>query len=230
VQTPLGEARCLLVLGDSVTTDHISPVSSIRSGPAFDHLISQGVSKREVASFGARRGNADVMVRGTFANPRLDNKLIDEVGPQTLHIPSGEVMHIFDAAERYGTEGQELIVLAGSEYGTGSSRDWAAKGTALLGIRAVLAKSFERIHRSNLVGMGVLPLVFKGTEEEGLTGHEVFSFQMPEQVTPGCALEVTASLGDVVRRFPATIRLDTEMEVTYWKKGGILPYVLDTLA
>merc|ERR1712060_852056 len=170
------------------------------------------------------------MVRGTFANPRLDNRLVEETGPKTLHIPSGEVMHIFDAAERYSAEGHSLVVLAGSEYGTGSSRDWAAKGTALLGVRAVLAKSFERIHRSNLVGMGIVPLSFKGAAEVGLTGLERFNITFPSEITPGAVVDVEATLdGAGSVRFPATLRLDTEMEVEYWRHGGIMPYVLSTL-
>jgi len=217
-------------MGDSVTTDHISPVSKIRSGPAFEYLQHLGVGKDDMSSFGARRGNSEVMLRGTFANPRVSNQLVVEQGPVTVHHPSGEVMSVFDAAERYRAEGRDLVVIAGAEYGTGSSRDWAAKGTALMGIRAVLAKSFERIHRSNLVGMGVVPLVFAGATEVGLTGRERFTFAFPEQIAPGATVEVTAALdGADAVKFPATLRLDTEMEVAYWRHGGIMQYVLSTL-
>jgi len=228
-QTPIGEAYCLLLLGDSVTTDHISPVSVIKTGPAFDYLSQCGVANKDMSSFGARRANSDVMVRGTFANPRISNRLVGETGPQTVHVPSGEVMHVFDASERYRAEGHDLVVVAGREYGTGSSRDWAAKGTALLGVRAVLAESFERIHRSNLVGMGVLPLAFEGVEQVGLTGRERFHIDLPEVPTSGMSVNVTASLNGQSKTFPATVRLDTDMEVIYWKHGGIMPYVLSTL-
>lgn len=228
-QTPIGPAYCLLLLGDSVTTDHISPVSVIRSGPAFDYLRERGVRDGDMSSFGARRANSEVMARGTFANPRLRNRLVEEPGPQTRHLPSGRQMHVYEAAERYRQEGHDLVVLAGREYGTGSSRDWAAKGTALLGVRAVLAESFERIHRSNLVGMGVLPLTFEGAERVGLTGQERFSIDLPDVLTSGAIVEVTASTNGGSKIFPATVRLDTEMEVIYWKHGGIMPYVLSTL-
>mmetsp|Transcript_130653 Transcript_130653/g.418184 ORF Transcript_130653/g.418184 Transcript_130653/m.418184 type:complete len:314 (-) Transcript_130653:135-1076(-) len=231
--SPMREAHCLLLLGDSVTTDHISPVSAIRMGPAFEHLREKGVADRDMASYGARRGNAEVMVRGTFANPRLSNQLVSDVGPRTLHVPSGEEMSIFDAAERYCNEGFDMVVVAGSEYGTGSSRDWAAKGTALLGVRAVLAKSFERIHRSNLVGMGVLPMAFDGAAEVGLTGRERFVFVVPEEPTPGQVVEVVAAAptgeSGEPKVFQAKLRLDTAAEVAYWKHGGIMPYVLSTL-
>jgi len=231
-QTPIGEAYCLLLLGDSVTTDHISPVSPIRGGPAFDHLSERGVKAKDMSSFGARRGNSDVMVRGTFANPRVANQLVEKSGPWTLHVPSRETVGIFEASQRYQEAGQDLIVVAGKEYGTGSSRDWAAKGTALLGVRAVLAKSFERIHRSNLVGMGVLPLAFEGAEEVGLNGLEKFSLRLPEKLAPGAAVEVVAIAedGKSKKSFTAKLRLDTEMEIVYWRHGGILPYVLSTFA
>eukprot|EP00927_Polykrikos_kofoidii_P061895 TRINITY_DN56719_c0_g1_i1.p1 TRINITY_DN56719_c0_g1~~TRINITY_DN56719_c0_g1_i1.p1 ORF type:complete len:891 (+),score=148.91 TRINITY_DN56719_c0_g1_i1:53-2725(+) len=229
-QEPIGEAQCLLFMGDSVTTDHISPVSPIRTGPAFDHLLERGVKKKEMSSFGARRGNSEVMVRGTFANPRVFNKLAGEAGNKTVHIPSGEQMTVYDAAMRYKAEGRDLVVVAGKEYGTGSSRDWAAKGTRLLGIRAVIAESFERIHRSNLVGMGVLPITFAGAGEFGLTGRELYKIDMPKEVKPGASVQVTATAEDGSSKvFPATVRLDTEMEVINWKSGGILPYVLSTM-
>lgn len=228
-QAPIGEAHCLLLLGDSVTTDHISPVSVIKSGPAFDYLRGCGVAGGDMSSFGARRANAEVMVRGTFANPRISNRLADEPGPRTLHIPSGQSMHVYEAAERYRADGHDLVVVAGKEYGTGSSRDWAAKGTALLGVRAVLAESFERIHRSNLVGMGVLPLTFEGAERLGLTGRERFVIDLPEVPVSGATVSVTASVDGKSKTFQATVRLDTEMEVAYWKHGGIMPYVLSTL-
>jgi len=169
------------------------------------------------------------MTRGTFGNPRVFNKLVGKAGPKTVHIPSGDVMYVYDAAKRYESQGWDLVVIAGKEYGTGSSRDWAAKGSRLLGVRAVLAESFERIHRSNLVGMGVLPLQFAGAEELGLTGHEIYKIDVPNVVEPGASLEVTATLEGASKTFAATVRLDTEMEVTSWKHGGILPYVLTTM-
>eukprot|EP00929_Paragymnodinium_shiwhaense_P000749 TRINITY_DN100985_c0_g1_i1.p1 TRINITY_DN100985_c0_g1~~TRINITY_DN100985_c0_g1_i1.p1 ORF type:complete len:914 (+),score=133.82 TRINITY_DN100985_c0_g1_i1:100-2841(+) len=229
-QSPMREAFCLLLMGDSVTTDHISPVSSIKTGPAFEYLQGQGVGKQDMSSFGARRGNSNVMVRGTFANPRVFNQLVGEAGPQTVHIPSGETMHVFDASQRYQADGHDLIVIAGEEYGTGSSRDWAAKGTSMLGIRAVLAKSFERIHRSNLVGMGVLPLAFEGASELGLTGREKYQIHMPSRLSPGTTVQITATGESSQINFEATVRLDTDMEVEYWQQGGIMQYVLGTLA
>jgi aconitate hydratase len=217
--------RVLAVLGDSVTTDHISPAGNIRrDGPAGQWLIDHGVEPADFNSYGSRRGNHEVMIRGTFANIRLRNRLAPGTeGGVTVHVPSGEQLSIYDAAMRYAAEGTPLVVLAGKEYGSGSSRDWAAKGTALLGVRAVIAESFERIHRSNLIGMGVLPLQFAEgdtAESLGLTGHEVFSLSgladLPRQ------LEVRAD----DTRFTATVRIDTPKEADYYRHGGILQYVL----
>jgi aconitate hydratase len=224
-------ARVLAVLGDSVTTDHISPAGSIKKGsPAALYLNEHGVEQSEFNSYGARRGNHEVMMRGTFANIRLRNLLggrDDLVGGLTLKLPEGEQMPIYDAAMRYAEEGTPLVVIAGKEYGSGSSRDWAAKGTNLLGVRAVIAQSFERIHRSNLVGMGVLPLQFadgESAESLGLTGEEEFSISGIEN---GEAKQVTVRAGD--REFTATVRIDTPKEVQYYQHGGILPFVLRQL-
>jgi len=227
--TDLSGARVLAVLGDSVTTDHISPAGSIRpDSPAGRWLIEHGVAKEDFNSYGARRGNDRVMIRGTFANVRLRNRLAPGTeGGITLHLPDGEQTTIYDAAMRYAAEQVPLVILAGREYGSGSSRDWAAKGTALLGVRAVIAQSFERIHRSNLVGMGVLPLQFQdgdSVESLGLTGHEVFSVtglsDLPSEVT------VRAD----GREFSARLRIDTPKEREYYRHGGILQYVLRQLA
>jgi aconitate hydratase len=223
-------ARCLVVLGDSVTTDHISPAGSIKAeSPAGRYLVDHGVEPREFNSYGSRRGNHEVMVRGTFANVRLRNLLVPgSEGTWTVHVPSGEETTIFEAAERYRADGTPLVVLAGNEYGTGSSRDWAAKGPALLGVRAVIAESYERIHRSNLLMMGVLPLQFmpgEGREALGLTGREEFAILGVEN---GEAREVTVRAGD--REFRATVRLDTPREREYLRHGGILPFVVRKLA
>jgi aconitate hydratase len=223
----IGDIRggyCLVSLGDSVTTDHISPAGSIRpDSPAGRYLVEHGVEPRDFNSYGARRGNHEVMVRGTFANVRLRNLLVPgSEGTWTVHVPSGEEMTIFDASERY--RGMPLLVLAGKEYGSGSSRDWAAKGPLLLGVRAVIAESYERIHRSNLLMMGVLPLQFPSGENReslGLTGREEFAI---EGVSGGHASEVTVRAGGTV--FQATVRLDTPREREYYKHGGILPYVV----
>ena len=233
---PVQRARCLLAVGDSVTTDHISPAGDIAAdGPAAAFLKAAGVAKADFNSFGARRGNDRVMTRGTFANIRLRNLLVPGTeGGVTEHLPTGERMSIFDAAERYKAAGTPLIVLAGKEYGTGSSRDWAAKGTLLLGVRAVIAESFERIHRSNLVGMGVLPLEFEpGTSRAslGLSGRETFSIEGIERgVTPRSTLEVTATdEKGAVKTFAVRCRIDTPVEAEYFRHGGILPYVLRKL-
>ena len=229
-------ARVLALLGDSVTTDHISPAGSIAKGsPAAKYLIEQGVDPKDFNSYGARRGNHEVMVRGTFANIRLRNLLVPGVeGGYTVHLPSGEKMSIYDAAMSYASAGIPLVVLAGAEYGTGSSRDWAAKGTQLLGVRAVIAKSFERIHRSNLVGMGVLPLQFDAGQDAqslGLTGHEVFEILgIAEGLVPGKKLTVNASNGGAAKKFTVLTRIDTPNELDYFRHGGILPYVLRQLA
>jgi aconitate hydratase len=227
-------ARVLAVLGDSVTTDHISPAGSIRpSSPAGVYLTEHGVEVSEFNSYGARRGNHEVMMRGTFANVRLRNLLAPGTeGGVTRFLPGGEQMSIYDAAMRYQADGVPLVVLAGREYGSGSSRDWAAKGPALLGVRAVVAESFERIHRSNLVGMGILPLQFAdGTSAEslGLTGEETFDIGGLEALRDGdVPKELLVRAGTV--EFNARVRIDTPMEAEYFRHGGILSYVLRQLA
>ena len=234
------DARALAVLGDSITTDHISPAGSIKvQGPAGRYLIEHGVDISEFNSYGLRRGNHEVMVRGTFANIRLRNKLAPGTeGGVTRHLPDGAPMSIFEAAERYHAEGVPLIILAGKEYGSGSSRDWAAKGPKLLGIRAVIAESYERIHRSNLVGMGILPLQFgagDNVESLGLTGEELFTIEglteaLRDELKHGREVTVVATRADgPAHRFTATIRIDTPQEVRYYEHGGILPYVLRQL-
>ncbi|MGH9470960.1 MAG: aconitate hydratase AcnA [Terriglobia bacterium] len=226
-------ARLLALLGDSVTTDHISPAGDIpERGPAGRYLIERGVTKKDFNSFGSRRGNDRVMVRGTFANIRLKNLLAPGTeGGVTLHLPDGEQMSIYDAAMRYHEEGVPLLVIAGKEYGSGSSRDWAAKGTLLLGVKAALAESFERIHRSNLIGMGVLPLVFKPGESAaslGLNGQEVYDLTgLSDSLSPRAQIQVTAKRpGGEAIRFTTIARLDSEIEVDYYRNGGILPAVL----
>ena len=226
------DARVLAVLGDSVTTDHISPAGSIPvDSPAGKYLVANGVKPHEFNSYGARRGNHEVMVRGTFANIRLRNQLAPGTeGGWTLFLPGGEKMSIYDAAVKYREAGVPLVVIAGKEYGSGSSRDWAAKGTRLLGARAVIAESYERIHRSNLVGMGVLPLEFKQgqtRESLGLTGHEIFSIDGVASLAPGKVISVHAKSEDgKEKQFTATARVDTPEEVSYYRHGGILQYVL----
>jgi aconitate hydratase len=227
------DARVLAKLGDSVTTDHISPAGSIpKDGPAGKYLIAHGVDPIDFNSFGSRRGNHEVMIRGTFANIRLKNQLAPGTeGGVTRHQPSDEPMSIFDASERYREENVPLVVLAGSEYGTGSSRDWAAKGTILLGVRAVIVKSFERIHRSNLVGMGVLPLQFKDGEDADqlcLSGREQYTITgIADGLRPGKLLDVTAKASDgKTTEFQVVCRIDTPNEVEYYRHGGILQYVL----
>jgi aconitate hydratase len=225
-------ARVLAILGDSVTTDHISPAGSIAvDSPAGKYLIANGVKPHEFNSYGARRGNHEVMMRGTFANIRLKNQLAPGTeGSWTLHLPDGEKMFIYDASLKYREAAVPLVVLAGKEYGSGSSRDWAAKGTRLLGVRAVIAESYERIHRSNLVGMGVLPLEFlagQNRESLGLTGHEVFAIEGVASLAPKKQLTVKAAAADgTVKTFQAVARVDTPEEVSYYKHGGILQYVL----
>jgi aconitate hydratase len=225
------DAYCLLNVGDSITTDHISPAGKIaKNSPAAKYLESKGVGAKDYNTYGARRGNDEVMARGTFANVRLMNKLAEGQGPKTLHVPSEEVMAVFEAAEKYQQDGNQLIILAGKEYGSGSSRDWAAKGPYLQGVKAVVAETYERIHRSNLVGMGILPLQFKegeNADSHGLNGKEQFSIELK-----GGNLKVNQDI-DVVSnngtKFTATVRLDTEVEVAYYKNGGILHYVLRKL-
>ncbi|HXQ59733.1 MAG TPA: aconitate hydratase AcnA [Acidimicrobiales bacterium] len=227
-------ARVLAILGDSVTTDHISPAGSIRpSSPAGQYLIDHGVDVSEFNSYGARRGNHEVMMRGTFANVRLRNLLAPGTeGGVTRHLPDGAPMSIFDAAMRYQADGVPLVLFAGAEYGSGSSRDWAAKGPALLGVRAVIARSYERIHRSNLVGMGILPLQFADGEtltSLGLTGEETIDIVGLDTFKSGdVPKEITVRAGDV--EFGARVRIDTPMEAEYFRHGGILPYVLRQLA
>ncbi|MBN1483071.1 aconitate hydratase AcnA [candidate division KSB1 bacterium] len=228
---PIHNARVLALLGDSVTTDHISPAGSIpKDSPAAKYLIDNGVARVDFNSFGARRGNDRVMVRGTFGNIRLKNLLAPGTeGGVTLHVPDGEQMWIYDAAMQYKEENVPLVVLAGKEYGSGSSRDWAAKGTLLLGVKAVIAESYERIHRSNLVGMGVLPLQFvagESVESLGLTGHEEFSIDIPEHLKPQQDVVVTATLKEKAKTFQVQLRLDTAVEIDYYRHGGILPAVL----
>ncbi len=228
-------ARVLALLGDSVTTDHISPAGSIGpKTPAGEYLIAHGVKPADFNSYGARRGNHEVMVRGTFANVRLRNRMAPGTeGGFTRHLPSGEVTTIFAASERYQKDGVPCIVIAGAEYGSGSSRDWAAKGPRLLGVQAVIAVSFERIHRSNLIGMGILPLQFETgqtAESLGLTGEETFDFPGLDQLQPGGTLTVTATAPNGTERsFTTLVRLDTPMELAYYRDGGILPYVLNQL-
>jgi aconitate hydratase len=222
-------ARCLVAVGDSVTTDHISPAGSIKpDAPAGRYLTEHGVERKDFNSYGSRRGNHEVMVRGTFANVRLRNLLVPgSEGTWTAHLPDGEETTIFEASQSYLAEGVPLIVLAGKEYGSGSSRDWAAKGPNLLGVKAVIAETYERIHRSNLLMMGILPLQFRGGETPGtlgLTGRETFSI---EGVANGDAREVTVRADDVT--FTARVRLDTPREREYLRHGGILPYVLRRL-
>jgi aconitate hydratase len=254
-------ARVLALLGDSVTTDHISPAGAIRrDGPAGQYLLEHGVKPRDFNSYGSRRGNHEVMMRGTFANIRLRN-LIRPIGSEsalpeggfTLHLPDGELMSIYDAALRYIDDGVDLVVIGGREYGSGSSRDWAAKGTRLLGVKAVIAESFERIHRSNLIGMGVLPLQFPVGESAsslGITGAEVFSItglfegmasgdRCPEEVEvtarledgapDGAAGSLSASARERTISFRARVRIDTPKEAEYYRHGGILQYVLRQL-
>jgi aconitate hydratase len=231
--TDIHGARVLAMLGDSVTTDHISPAGAIKSdSPAGQYLTSHGIERRDFNSYGSRRGNHEVMIRGTFANIRLRNLLAPGTeGSVTLKLPEGDETSIYEASRAYLKEGTPLIVLGGKEYGSGSSRDWAAKGTALLGVRAVLVESFERIHRSNLIGMGVLPLQFKPDENAsslGLTGHEVFDITGIEAITSGeTPREVTVSADG--KEFSAIVRIDTPGEADYYRHGGIMQYVLRSL-
>jgi len=222
-------ARCLVRLGDSVTTDHISPAGAIKpESPAGGYLTEHGVERKDFNSYGSRRGNHEVMVRGTFANVRLRNLLVPgSEGTWTIHVPSGEEMTIFEASQRYLADGTPTIVLAGKEYGSGSSRDWAAKGPNLLGVKAVIAESYERIHRSNLLMMGILPLQFRDGETPdtlGLSGRETFAI---EGIANGEADEVTVRADETT--FTARVRLDTPREREYLRHGGILPYVLRRL-
>jgi len=234
--TDIEGARILGLFADSITTDHISPAGAIpRSSPAGQYLIGSGVEQRDFNSFGARRGNHEVMMRGTFGNIRIKNQMVPGVeGGYTIHYPSGEQLAIYDAAMRYVEDGVPLVIFAGKEYGTGSSRDWAAKGTRLLGVKAVIAESFERIHRSNLIGMGVLPLVFDSGqtwEGAGITGTESVSIRGLDNLKPGAKLTAKVTFEDgTVKELPLICRIDTEDEMTYYRNGGILHYVLRRLA
>jgi aconitate hydratase len=229
--TDIRGARVLALLGDSVTTDHISPAGSIKAdSPAGKYLVETGIQPADFNSYGSRRGNHEVMMRGTFANVRLRNRLAPGTeGGWTQHLPDGEQMSIYDASMKYQEEKVPLVVLAGKEYGSGSSRDWAAKGPRLLGVRAAIAESYERIHRSNLIGMGVLPLEFpagKTADSLGLTGREVYDIT---GLGDGSVKEVTVTArpdaGDPIT-FKAKVRIDTPQEVLYYQHGGILQYVL----
>ena len=231
------DARVLGLFLDSITTDHISPAGAFpASSPAGTYLIDKGVERKDFNSYGARRGNHEVMMRGTFANIRIKNQMVPGVeGGVTVHQPSGEQMAIYDAAMRYQKERVPLVVFAGKEYGTGSSRDWAAKGTRLLGVRAVIAQSFERIHRSNLIGMGVLPLVFEDETSWislGLTGKEKVSIRgLSGDLKPRQTLEAEIVFADgAVKEVPLLSRIDTLDELDYFRNGGILHYVLRNLA
>jgi aconitate hydratase len=231
--TDVHGARVLALLGDSVTTDHISPAGAIKTeSPAGQYLTEHDVPRRDFNSYGSRRGNHEVMIRGTFANIRLRNLLAPGTeGGVTTKLPEDEQMSIYDASRKYIEEGTPLIVLGGKEYGSGSSRDWAAKGTALLGVRAVLVESFERIHRSNLIGMGVLPLQFRPGQSVaslGLTGQETFDITGVEEINSGrIPAEVTVTADG--REFRATVRIDTPGEAAYYRHGGIMQYVLRSL-
>nr|AFI44047.1 iron regulatory protein [Eisenia andrei] len=228
--TSIKEAYVLLNLGDSVTTDHISPAGSIaRTSTAARYLTSRGVAAREFNSYGSRRGNDAAMARGTFANIRLLNKLVGKPGPKAVHVPSRETMDVFDAAEKYEADGRQVIILAGKEYGSGSSRDWAAKGPWMLGVRAVIAESYERIHRSNLVGMGIIPLQYKAGESAetlSLTGSETFSIELPADIQIGQEVDVKVNDG---RSFRVKVRFDTDVELTYFRHGGILNFMIRQL-
>ncbi|VAH60096.1 hypothetical protein VPH35_044166 [Triticum aestivum] len=229
------DAYCLLSLGDSITTDHISPSGVIKPGtPAAKYLLERGVKPENFTTYGSRRANDEIVVRGAFANIRIVNKLLEgEVGPKTVHVPTGEKHYVFDAAMKYKSEGHDMVILAGDEYGAGSSRDSAAKGPLLLGVKAVIAKGFERIHRSNLVGMGIIPLRFKAGEDAdslNLSGHERFTIDLPRKITeirPGQDVIVTTKNG---KSFTCTLCINTQVELEYFNHGGILPYLIRKLA
>ncbi|KAM3348936.1 hypothetical protein ACQJBY_022247 [Aegilops geniculata] len=229
------DAYCLLSLGDSITTDHISPSGVIKPGtPAAKYLLERSVKPENFTTYGSRRANDEIVVRGAFANIRIVNKLLEgEVGPKTVHVPTGEKHYVFDAAMKYKSEGHDMVILAGDEYGAGSSRDSAAKGPLLLGVKAVIAKGFERIHRSNLVGMGIIPLRFKAGEDAGslnLSGHECFTIDLPRkiiEIRPGQDVTVTTQNG---KSFTCTLCINTQVELEYFNHGGILPYLIRKLA
>jgi aconitate hydratase len=219
------------IFGDTLTTDHISPAGAIpEDSPACQYLTGYGINPKDFNSYGSRRGNHEVLLRGTFGNIRIRNLMVDREGGWTLHMPDAELMSIYDAAIKYQEEKVPLVVIGGKEYGAGSSRDWAAKGTLLLGVRAVIAQSYERIHRSNLVGMGVLPLEFKpGTSAEslGLTGKEILDIEGIEGIEPEGTVNVTARReGGETTTFTAVARLDSQIDLEYYRHGGILQYVL----
>jgi aconitate hydratase len=231
--TDIEGARVLAKLGDSVTTDHISPAGSIKAdSPAGEYLQEHGVARRDFNSYGSRRGNHEVMIRGTFANIRLRNQLAPGTeGGVTRHLPDGDQMSIYDASQKYQQDGVPLVVLAGKEYGSGSSRDWAAKGTMLLGVKAVLAESYERIHRSNLIGMGVLPLQYldgESAESLGLTGEEEFAVTGVTELNDGRTPREVSVTADG-KHFRARLRIDTPGEADYYRHGGIMQYVLRSL-
>uniref|UniRef100_A0A8C5M2H0 Iron responsive element binding protein 2 n=1 Tax=Leptobrachium leishanense TaxID=445787 RepID=A0A8C5M2H0_9ANUR len=225
-QLPIEKAHVLLYLGDSVNTDHISPAGSIsRTSPAAKYLIQKNLAPREFNSYGARRGNDAVMTRGTFANMKLFNKLIGKMGPKTIHFPSGQTMDVFEAAELYQKEATPLIIIAGKKYGSGSSRDWAAKGPFLLGVKAVIAESYEKIHKDHLVGMGIAPLQFlqgESPESLNLSGKDQFSLSIPLDLAPGCTLEVKTNSG---KTFRVSAAFENEVQVTFYRHGGILNFV-----
>ena len=230
-------ARVLAMMGQSVTTDHISPAGAIpKAEPAGTYLREHGVEVKDFNTFGSRRGNHEVMMRGTFGNVRIKNLLLNGTeGGYTMHFPTGEEIPIYDASMRYQEAGTPLVVLAGQEYGTGSSRDWAAKGTILLGVKAVIAESFERIHRSNLVGMGVLPLEYSDgqtADSLGLSGRETFDISgVADGLEPGCSVAVVATAEDGTETtFQAKVRLDSDVDVEYYTNGGILQTVLRKMA
>src|SRR5690606_12085709 len=230
--TEIEKARVLLYLGDSVTTDHISPAGSFNEeSAAGKYLLSQGIEKKDFNSYGSRRGNHEVMMRGTFANVRIRNKITDREGGYSTYFPTKETLTVFDTAMKYQADETPLVVLAGKDYGSGSSRDWAAKGSSLLGIRAVIAESFERIHSSNLVGMGILPIEFPSGESAaslGLTGEEEISITgITSDLKPFKMVKVSAvrASGEAIE-FDARARLDSDIDVEYFKHGGILHYVL----
>jgi len=228
-------ARVLVRVGDSITTDHISPAGAIpAASPAGQYLQGRGVKPVDFNQYGTRRGNHEVLIRGTFANIRLRNLLVQREGWWTKHLPSGDEMTIFDASTRYQKDGTPLVIIAGKEYGSGSSRDWAAKGPLLLGVRIVIAESFERIHRSNLVGMGILPLQFMPGESPstlGLTGEEAFTIRGLAQLAPRVNVDVEAKKADgSVVRFKTLARVDDPVDLDYLRNGGVLPLVLRQLA
>jgi aconitate hydratase len=233
---PIRDGVCLAVLGDSVTTDHISPAGNIKvDSPAGRYLLEHDVPFADFNSYGSRRGNDRVMTRGTFANIRLRNQLVpDSEGGVTKFFPTGETMSIYDAAMRYAEKDTPLVIIAGKDYGMGSSRDWAAKGTMLLGVKAVLAQSYERIHRSNLVGMGVMPLEFingESKESLGLMGDELFTIEgLANDMKPGQTVAVRALSNEGEKKFRMKARLDTKIEIDYYRHGGILQMVLRQLA